>query len=146
MIDAPVSDAPRQKLAPLPNADPTMSELISGIADDAQLLIRQQYQMLRAEICEDVRRTKSAVKYLGLGTGGVAFGMLFLMVAMSQFLNWVFGFPLFAGWAIIGGIVLLLGGIALFVGNRIFERNNPLPDKTLNALEENLAWIMKRRN
>jgi len=42
--------------------------------------------------------------------------------------------------------MLILGVIGLLVGKRIFEHNNPLPDKTLHALEENLSWIAKHRN
>jgi len=32
------------------------------------------------------------------------------------------------------------GLIALFAGKRIFDSFNPLPDKTFNALQENLSW------
>jgi hypothetical protein len=146
MIDTPVADGTRQSLTALPPGEPTLSELISGIADDAQHLIRQQYQMLRAEVREDIRRTKSAVQYLGLGIAGMVIGSLFLLIAVPFFLNWLFGLPPFAGWAIIGGAALILGIIGFFAGKRIFAHNNPLPDKTLHALEENLSWITKHRN
>ena len=148
MIDSPVTDGNRQSLN-APAQEPTLTELVSGIADDAQRLIVQQYQMLRAEVKEDLRRTKSALKYMGLGIGASVVGAVFLVVALPLLLNdlldtaqhrpWV-------GWAIIGGVMLVLGVIALFVGKRIFEKNNPLPDKTLNALEENLSWIANNRN
>ena len=42
--------------------------------------------------------------------------------------------------------MLVLGLIGLFAGRRIFQKNNPLPDKTLNALEENVSWIANRRS
>ena len=149
MIDTPVSDGTRQPLAANPAGEPTLTQLVSGIADDAQRLIVQQYQMLRAEVKEDLRRTKSALKYMGLGIGASLVGAVFLVVALPLLLNdlldtaehrpWV-------GWAIIGGVMLVIGLIGLFVGKRIFEKNNPLPDKTLNALEENLSWIANNRN
>jgi hypothetical protein len=149
MIDTPVSDGTRQPLtANPPGGEPTLTQLVSGIADDAQRLIQQQYQMLRAEVKEDIRRTKSAIKYLSLGIGAALVGAVFLVVALPLLLNdlldmthrpWV-------GWAIIGGVMLVLGVIGLLVGKRIFEKNNPLPDKTLNALEENLSWIANNRN
>lgn len=146
MIETPVTGGVRQSLPPPAQTEPTVTELVSGIAEDAERLIRQQYQMLRAEIREDVRWTKSAIKYLGLGAVGVMAGAFFLLVAAPLFLNWLFNLPPFAGWAIIGGALLILGAIALFVGKRIFERHNPLPDKTLNALEENLSWIANQKH
>ena len=148
MIETPISDGPRQSMASAntTTAEPTLTELVSGIADDAQRLLQQQYQMLRAEVREDIHRTKLAVGIPGRRNRRAALGGLFLLIAVPFLLNWGFGMPTFAGWAIVGGVLVILGGIALFAGKRIFERNNPLPDKTLNALEENLSWIAKHRN
>lgn len=148
MIDSPVTDGNRQSLN-APGQEPTLTELVSGIAEDAQRLIHQQYQMLRAEVKEDIRRTRAALTYLGFGIAATAVGAIFLVVALPLLINdaldvvqtrpWV-------GWAIIGGVMLVLGIIGLLVGRRIFQKNNPLPDKTLNALEENLSWIANRRS
>ncbi|HEX3152242.1 MAG TPA: phage holin family protein [Gemmataceae bacterium] len=145
MIDTPIADGTRQTV--LPNdGNPTMSELVAGIADDAQRLIQQQYQMFRAEVREDFRRTKSALAYLSVGGMALAIGVVFLAVAVPLLINWAFNFAPWVGWAIVGGVMLVIGVIGLFAGKRIFEKNNPLPDKTLNALEENLSWIANRRN
>jgi len=144
MIDSPVADGTSNAMVESGNG-PTLTELVSGIADDAQRLIQQQYQMLRAEVKEDLRRTKSAVAYMGFGAGAVAIGAVFLAVAVPLLINWAFGFAPWVGWAIVGGVMLVVGIIGLFAGKRIFEKNNPLPDKTLNALEENLSWIANRR-
>jgi predicted lysophospholipase L1 biosynthesis ABC-type transport system permease subunit len=131
--------------APPPAGEPTVTQLVSGIAEDAQRLIRQQYQMLRAEVKEDIRRTKTALKYMGLGIAASLVGAMFLVIALPLLINWAFNLPAWAGWAIVGGVVLVVGLIALFAGKRVFEKNNPLPDKTLNALEENLSWIANNR-
>jgi VIT1/CCC1 family predicted Fe2+/Mn2+ transporter len=147
MIDTPVSDSTRQQLAPpAPAHEATLMELVSGIAEDAQRLIRQQYLMLRAEIREDIQRTKSALTYMSAGIVASLIGVVFLVVALPLLINSVFELPPWAGWAIIGGVMLVLGIIGLLAGKRIFEKNNPLPDKTLHALEENLSWITNRRS
>ena len=147
MIDTPVSDGTRQPLTANPPAgEPTLTQLVSGIADDAQRLIVQQYQMLRAEVKEDFRRTKAAVGYMSVGIVATLIGVMFLAVALPLLINWAFNLPPWAGWAIVGGVMLVLGAVGLFAGKRIFEKNNPLPDKTLNALEENLSWIANNRN
>jgi len=146
MIDTPVSDGTRNTPPPASGHEPTLTELISGIAEDAQRLLKQQYQMLRAEVKEDIRRTKSALLYMSIGIVASLIGVVFLLVALPLLINWAFGLALWAGWAIIGGLLLAVGIIGLYAGKRIFEKNNPLPDKTLNALEENLSWIANRRN
>ena len=148
MIDTPVSDGTRQPLA-APGREPTLTELVSGIADDAQRLITQQYQMLRAEVREDLRRTKAAVTYLGFGAAATAVALLFLVIALPLLINDLLGVTTThpeVGWAIVGGVLLVVGIIGLLAGRRIFQKNNPLPDKTLNAVEENLSWIANRRS
>jgi hypothetical protein len=145
MIDTPHTEGNRQALN-TPGHEPTLTELVSGIADDAQRLITQQYQMLRAEVKEDIRRTKSALAYMGFGAAATAVGAMFLVVALPLLINWGFNLPSWAGWAIVGGVLLVVGIIGLFAGRAIFKKNNPLPDKTLNALEENLSWIANRRS
>ena len=44
-------------------------------------------------------------------------------------------------WAAVGGAAVALGAIAFVVGGRILGTYNPLPDKSLNALQENVSWI-----
>jgi len=151
MIDTPITDGNRQALntANTGGREPTLTELVSGIADDAQRLIHQQYQMLRAELKEDIRRTKSALAYMGFGIFATLVGTVFLVIALplgvNDALDVVNSRP-WVGWVIVGGLMLVVGLVGLFAGRRIFQKNNPLPDKTLNALEENLSWIANRRN
>jgi len=147
MIDTPsTTEVNRQALnTSPPEQQPSLTQLVSGIADDAQRLIQQQYHMFRAEVKEDMRRTKAAVQYLGVGAGLALVGVIFLLIALPLLLNWAFNWPGWGGWALVGGTLVIVGGIALYAGKRIFEKNNPLPDKTLNALEENLSWITNRQ-
>ncbi len=147
MIDTPsTTEHNRQALnTGVTDNPPTLAQLVSGIADDAQRLIQQQYHMLRAEVKEDMRRTKAAVQYLGVGAGLAVVGALFLLVALPLLVNWAFNWPAWGGWALMGGVLVVVGGVALYAGKRIFDKNNPLPDKTLNALEENISWIANRQ-
>ena len=120
----------------------TMSELVSGILGDAQNLVRQQVVMLRSELKEDIRRSTSAAKYMGIGIGTASVGGLFLAVAVVHLLAWLMPtLPIWACWAIAGGLLVAGGLVLLVVGKRIFDSFNPLPDKTFNALQENVSWI-----
>ena len=125
---------PSGQLAPV-------AELLGGIVGDVQTLIKQQAAMLRAEIREDFRRGKTATVYIGAGLGLAAIGTLFLVIGLVYLLNYLIpALPLFACWLIVGGLLVGGGLFAAVAGKRIFEKYNPLPDKTLNALTENLTW------
>jgi len=126
---------------------PTMSELVSGILDDTQRLFKQQVEMLRAEFKEDIRHTRQIAQYMGIGVGLIALGGVMLIVAAVHLLNWLVPtLPLWACWAIIGGSSLVVGGVAVYAAARILSKNNPLPDKSFNALQENVSWITNRQS
>jgi hypothetical protein len=125
----------------------TLTELVSGIVNDAQTLIKQQVVMLRTEFKEDMRRTRDAAKYMGLGAAITAVGGLFLVVSLVYLLQYLF--PTLheaACWAIVGGTLFAGGLVAMYAGKRIFDSFNPLPDKTATALQENLTWLTNRQS
>jgi hypothetical protein len=130
-----------------PAEAPTAARLVGEILDDAGRLIRQQAAMFRAEVREDVRRTVTAVKYVGAGAALAAVGGLFLAVGLVPLLGWLVpSLPAWACWMIVGGCFLLAGVIAAAVGRSIMKSFNPLPEKTLAALEENVTWITGARS
>jgi len=125
--------------------EPTVTELVSGIVNDSQKLIRQQIDLVKAEVKYDIKRTADAAKYFGAGIGLAVAAALFLLVSIPLLINWLFALPAFAGWAITGGVLLVAAVVAFFLGKRVFDSFNPLPDKSLSALQENLSWISNPR-
>jgi hypothetical protein len=137
--------------APPPAAAPaaapqgsTLTELVSGILGDAQRLLKQQVDMVRAEFKDDLRKTKQAGQYLGVGAGIAAVGLIHLTVALVYLLHELApSLPLSACWAIVGGVAVVAGLGAMYCGSRIIAKNNPLPDKSFTALQENVSWAAK---
>jgi len=124
---------------PPPNGG-NLTGLVSGILDDAQKLLRQQVDMFKSEVREDFKRSKRAAEYGGLGIVLLTVGCFGLVMAIANFLHEQFQFSLGASWAITGGIFLLIGIALAITSYVLLERFNPLPDKTFNALQENLSW------
>jgi uncharacterized membrane protein YqjE len=121
----------------------TVTELVSGIMSDAERLFKQQIEMVRVEFKEDLRRTRNVVLAFAVGAVLLAVGLVMLIVAGAHLLHEQTQLPMSASWAIIGGSVLVLGIIAAVIGGRILASYNPLPDKSFNALQENVSWITK---
>ncbi|MFL5330730.1 MAG: phage holin family protein [Gemmataceae bacterium] len=121
----------------------TITELVAGIVNDAQTLIKQQFAMLRAEVKQDVSRATQASKFLGIGAGLAGIGTLFLAIGVVYLLHSLFGpdLALWACWAIVGGVLTVAGIAAFFVGRNYLKTVTPLPDQTINAFQENLSWI-----
>jgi hypothetical protein len=122
------------------NGNGNVTKLVSGIIDDAQRLLGQQVAMLKAEVREDFQRSKRAAEFGALGVVMLTVGFLALVGALGFFLHEYYGFSMGAAFGITGGIFLLAGAALAATSYILLERFNPLPDKTFNALQENLTW------
>jgi uncharacterized membrane protein YqjE len=121
----------------------TMTGLVQGIIADVEKLTKQQFHMLKVEVKEDLGKTVQAGTVLAAGLAVLFIGGLLLCVTIAYLLTWAFDFPVWGGFAIVTGVLLTAGLILLFAGLQKFRSFNPLPDKTAEALKENVEWLTK---
>ena len=125
--------------APRARSDRSVAALLSDLATETGMLVRQEIALLRAELSEKLGR-------LGLGAGAIAAGGL---VAFSGWLVLlaaaVLGLSnLVAPWLaalIVGVVVLAIGAGLLFFGKSRLDSEALVPRRTLNSLREDEAWI-----
>jgi len=122
----------------------SLTHLVSGIVTDTQELMKQQWQLLRHEVREDVRKTKEASAALVLGAALVAAGSLLLCHLLVYFVSWLMPtWPLWVCFGIVGLPIVLVGIALLFAAFNKLKSLNPLPDESAQALKENVRWITK---
>jgi uncharacterized membrane protein YqjE len=129
--------------SPDSNANGTVTSLVSGILEDAHKLVRQQFEMLKAEVHEDFQKSKRAAEFGGLGVVLLTVGILGLVTAIAYFLHDEFQLSMWVSWAITSGVFIVLGIALATTSYLLLERFNPLPKKTFHALQENLQWKTK---
>jgi hypothetical protein len=122
-------------------AEPSMTQLLSGIISDAQELMRQQMAMFRTEMKEDIRRTKAALVALVCGLAAASVGATLLCFMAVYGLEAATELPLWACFGIVGAALAAIGGGAFYAAVRQFNEFNPLPEESAQALKENLQWI-----
>ncbi|MBX9624292.1 MAG: phage holin family protein [Gemmataceae bacterium] len=118
----------------------TVTGLVGGIISDAQTLARQQMEMFKAEVREDMARTRQALILGGVAVTLLTVGGLTLVAFLVNLLHEQYQFSMWASCLIIGGVLLAAGVVLGVVARNLFESFNPLPDKTFTALQENLTW------
>jgi len=122
----------------------SLTSLVSGIVDDAQRLMSQQLKLFRAEIQQDMARTREASFLLAFGLGVGFIGGIVLIFALAHLINWAFPtMPLWVCYGVIGLVVAAIGGALAYTGKKQFDSFNPLPDESLQALQENVQWLTK---
>lgn len=119
------------------DAQPGVTKLIGGIIHDAQELFRDQLNLFRAEIEDDLRQTKEAGIAMAIGGLVLLLGGIFLGLMAVYLLSWLFPeLPLWGSFGIVGGALAVMGVIFVYTGKKKFASFNPLPDKSVEALKE----------
>lgn len=121
----------------------SVTGLVAGIINDAQTLLKQQAEMLKSEVREDFKRSKRAAEFGAVGIVCTTVGALGLITALAYLLHEQFQFAMWASWGIVGGLFMIAGVALGGFSYVLLERFNPLPDKTFNALKENITWQTK---
>lgn len=129
--------------------DPSMVGVITGIIDDFQKLIQQQMEMVRAEIRTDWDKTKQAIWPIAVGSGLLVLGGILLSLMLVFLIHWATSppnydpatIPLWGCFGLIGACFLIVGSALLGYGIHQFHTFNPLPDKSADALKENVQWL-----
>jgi len=124
---------------------PPVTTLVSGIINDAQELIRQQLTLFQVELKNDLRRTKEATIPLVIGGVVCLLAGVILCFMLAHLLEWGFrpDLPLWGAFGIVGLVLAIAGGALVFWGKSKFDAFNPLPDKSVEALKENIQWKTK---
>jgi len=123
-----------------------VAPLVTGIIDDLQELIKQNLTLFKVEVREDVKKTRDAAAALGVGIGVAAVGGLHLTLMLVFLLWWLFdpNLPLWACFAIVGGVAVGVGVALILRGKKKLDSFNPLPDESAEALKENVQWIKNK--
>jgi hypothetical protein len=126
------------------NASPGLTPLITGIVNDAQALIRQQLTLFQTEMKNDLRRTKEASIPLAAGVVVCFLAGFILCMALAYLIVFLWpACPYFVAFGIVGIILGIIGGVLVFTGKTKFDAFNPLPEKTVEGLKENIQWTTK---
>src|ERR671938_1194882 len=108
-------------------AGTSIAQAIQEVSDRAQILVREEIELAKAEMTEKVT---SLAKGAGVGVAAgvfAVFGLLFLMHGLA-WLAWYLLFPnqtYFWGFFLVAGILFLLGALAGFMAAKAFKRGSP---------------------
>ncbi len=124
--------------------DTSVSQLISGIVGDAQVLVRQEIALARQEISEEIGNAKQAGIKLGIAGGVLAVGGLLLILALAQGFAALLHWPNWAGYLLVGVVLAIVGYVLFSTAQKQIKDVRPVPKQTVETLKENAEWIKER--
>lgn len=125
-----------------PKADRSIAVLLSDLANETILLVRQEIALLKAELREKFGRMGQGATALGIGAALALSGWFVLLACAVLALATVVQ-PWLAA-LIVAVVVLAIGGILLLIGKKRLDSNNLVPRRTMRSLREDEEWIRER--
>jgi len=122
----------------------SVTRLLTGIAEDAQTLMRQQLTLFQVELRNDLRKTRNAAIPLMVGILVCGLAAVFLCAMLALLLDEALVLPWWVGFAGVGGFLLVVGGILVLWGKTRFDAFSPLPEQTVEGIKENIQWKTKK--
>jgi uncharacterized membrane protein YqjE len=122
----------------------SIGSLLGGILNDVRTLIREEIALARVEMREQAGRAKAAAMSFGIAAAALAFGGVFLLVAIALGIADLLGWPAWAGFLIVALVLGIGGYFTLSAGRKQLADVRAMPEETVTTLKENSEWIAKR--
>jgi len=131
-------------VSPLPPraADRPIGTLLSDLARQSGLLVRQEVALAKAEVLGKFGQLGSGAGFLAAG-GMLCFaGLLYLMAAAVLGLAIVLA-PWLAA-LIVGVVALVIGGAVAWLGKSRMQSDNLVPRRTIRSLKDDAEWAREQ--
>ncbi|MEA2363182.1 MAG: hypothetical protein QOD71_2327 [Thermoleophilaceae bacterium] len=112
---------------PKGGADKNLGDIVSEVSEKASLLVRQEIELAKAEVSTKISKlTKGAVVGAAAGVF-LIFGITMFFHGLAWFFNDLFNWDqdLWAGFALVTGILFLLAIFAGLLAMRLFKKGSP---------------------
>ncbi len=122
------------------NQEQDVGTLVRGAFQDVERLATQHIKLFKKELTQDMTRAAEGFVSLIVGLNIFFVGAVLLGLAAAHGLM-AAGLPGWASYLIIGVLVCIGGGVAVFVAVNRFRADSPPGEKSLETLEEDAKWL-----
>jgi hypothetical protein len=133
-----------EAMSPPPSSDQSVGELVSGIASDLSTLMRQELDLAKVEVKQEVSKAGKAAGMLG--GAGLAGWMVALFLSFT--LLYLLDSAIDAGWAalIVALIWAIIGAVLFVIGRNRLKAVDPTPHRTVETVKEDVEWLKTRNS
>jgi hypothetical protein len=120
-------------------SDRSIKEIIESLKPQLQELADKQVELARTELVPVARQAGIAAGLLTIGAVFMLVFLIFISLTGVYVLNLFLSLWLSA--LIVSGVLLLIGGILAGAGANVLRRLDPVPHRTIRALQQNINWL-----
>jgi hypothetical protein len=118
--------------------------LVTNIISDAQDLTRQQIELFKVEIQDGAKKAQTIAMLSGAAAAvAIIAGVVLAFAAAGWLASAVPSLPEWGALAIVGSVLALVAGALFGVCKQHFDSFTLVPEKSVEAMKENLEWKTK---
>ena len=134
-------------ITPQQTAEKPLGEIVSDVTKQAQLLVREEIELAKAEVTVKVSRIAKGAAAFALA----GFFALMMLVFALHTLSWGFhdwlGVKEWVGYGITTVILLLFTGLAALIGIRLVKKGTPpTPELAIEEAQKTKAVLQEARS
>jgi hypothetical protein len=129
----------------------SIGSLFKELRDETTTLMRQELALAKTEMSEKAKVYGRNAAAIGAGSAVLFAGVIVLLLAASAALYvgivYVTGSHYLAGWLsplIVGGLAALIGYAVMQKGITTIKHESPVPQKTVDTLNEDKQWLKSK--
>jgi uncharacterized membrane protein YqjE len=126
------------------NASKSLGEIVSEVSEKASLLVREEIELAKAEVTDKLSKlTRGAAVAVAAGVF-LVFGVTMFFHGLAWFLDDVFNWEdnIWAGFAVVTGLLFLLAILAGLLAFRLFKKGAPpTPDMAIEEAKRTRAEL-----
>ena len=129
---------------PKDSADKTLGDIVAEVSEKASLLVRQEIELAKAEVTDKLSKlTRGAGVAVAAGVF-LIFGVTMFFHGLAWFLNDLLNWEdsIWAGFAVVTGLLFLLAILAGLLAMRLFKKGAPpTPDMAIEEARRTRAEL-----
>jgi hypothetical protein len=129
------------------SAEKPLGEIVTDVTSKAQLLVREEIELAKAEITAKVSKlAKGAGFFAGAGVLAV-FGLIYFFHFLALGIADWFGLKDWVGYLIVTALIFVIAGVLGFLGLRSVKKGSPpVPEMAIEEAKKTQAALKEARN
>jgi uncharacterized membrane protein YqjE len=131
-------------LPPQDSGSKSLGEIVSDVSEKASQLVREEIELAKAEVKDKLSKLTKGAAVAGAAGVFLIFGVTTFFHGLAWFLNDIFNWEdnNWAGFAVVTGLLFLLGLLAGLLALRLFKKGSPpTPDLAIEEARRTRAEL-----
>jgi hypothetical protein len=124
----------------------SIGSLIGGLINDIRELFRQEVNLFKVEVRQEVANAKAAAIKIAIAAFALLLAAVFLLTALARGIAAGFDIPVWAGFGVVGALLGIAGGVMLAMAGPNLRAAGPVPPRTVETMKENVEWVKRQKS